>query len=228
PLTVIRGFIQTLRRKDIDLKEKDRDEYFAVIERQSDRLYSIVEDLLYISRLEGGVIDMNHGPVDLKRCISRVHADRFDSDPRISVEGDAQVITDYERMSRLIGNLIDNALRFSPADSPVKIDIKGKTGTVEIVVADKGSGIPPAELERIFERFHQVGGSLRREHSGFGLGLYMVQRLLDDLGGTITVESEVSQGSTFKVVVPRRSPTASGGPTTSLDSLQDARGTRDR
>ena len=205
PLTVIRGFIQTLRRKDVRFSEEETDGYLEVIERQSNRLYSIVEDLLFTSRMEAGIVELQFAPFDVKQAVEEVVQERFSSNPRIAITGDSQkAVSDRDRVKRVAGNLLDNALRFSSPDSAVSVAIGGSDEWVEFEVTDVGSGIREAELERVFDRFHQVGGSMGREQPGFGLGLYIVKRILEAIDGGIEVDSTVSLGSTFRVRIPRR------------------------
>jgi signal transduction histidine kinase len=219
PLTVIRGFIQTLRRPDIDFSEKDTDGYLEVIERQSNRLYSIVEDLLFISRMEAGIVELHYAPFDVKEAIEEVIQERFSSNTRISVGGDTQrAVSDRDRVKRVAGNLLDNALRFSSPESSVSVEVGGNEEWVEFVVSDVGSGIPESEVDRVFDRFHQVGGSMGREQQGFGLGLYIVKRILEAIDGSVEVESIVSHGSSFTIRIPRR---MSSKPETHYDSNLD-------
>ena len=110
--------------------------------------------------------------------------------------------TDRQRLEEILSNLLENALKFSPAGSPVNV-IGSVTGDRLIIhVRDRGIGIAPEDVEEMFERFHQVDQSVTRRFGGLGLGLHLVREMVVELGGTISVESEVGGGSTFTVSIP--------------------------
>lgn len=206
PLTSIRGFIQTILRPDLEIPTEEMRAYLEVIDRQSRRLQYLVEDLLFISQLEAGVAEVRPSPFELLDLINEVVADDFQGTvPRIVIGselGDGTVLTDRDRLRRVITNLVDNALKYSPADSLIHVTVRRSDSSILIEVRDQGIGIPAQEHERIFERFHQVGGSLRRKQQGFGLGLYISRRIVEALGGTVTVSSREGRGSTFTVELP--------------------------
>jgi signal transduction histidine kinase len=111
---------------------------------------------------------------------------------------------DPDRVEQVLHNLLENAVKFSPPGSPVVLAAEGPVDFLEFTVVDHGAGIPPEELTRIFERFHQVGDPMTREQNGVGLGLYISKRIVDEMGGEIRVSSEVGRGSTFRVRLPHR------------------------
>lgn len=205
PLTVIRGFIQTLRRSDVDFSPDQRQNYLEVIDRQTTRLHQIVEDLLFVARIESGAIDLQHSSVNPKQLLEEVIEEGFsDRSGQFVIEGDgAGLITDRDRLKRVCSNLIENALKFSPEGSVISLTLRDTPDHLQILVRDSGVGIPKEELERIFDRFHQVGGSLRRESQGFGLGLYVVRRIVEAIGGTIDVTSAAGAGTTFTISLPK-------------------------
>jgi signal transduction histidine kinase len=102
----------------------------------------------------------------------------------------------------VIRNLVENALKFSPEGAPVSVTVRADGGGLTIEVADRGPGMAAEELERIFDRFYQVGGSMRRQAQGVGLGLYISRWIVEALGGTIGVASEPGAGTTFTVSLP--------------------------
>jgi signal transduction histidine kinase len=117
-------------------------------------------------------------------------------EPKLSV-----IRTDTEKLKVILKHLINNAVRFTEKGS-VTVDVHKKGDGIEISVIDTGIGISQESLQIIFEPFRQVENPLTRKHGGVGLGLYIVKRMLDLLGGTIKIESEVGQGSTFRVWMP--------------------------
>ncbi|MGH2812637.1 MAG: ATP-binding protein [Actinomycetota bacterium] len=206
PLTAIRGFVQTLLRPDINPTPEQLRNYLEVVDRQSERLHSMIEDLGLISQLEAGTLEFRPSSVDLCELIqSVVDEDHSNDRTRILLdcESPSPLLTDESRIRKVVGALITNALEFSPAHSPVQVRVREVVGATQMIVSDQGIGIPETEKERIFDRFHQVGGSMRRHKSGFGLGLYMARRIVETLGGHIAVESQPGQGSTFVVNLPQ-------------------------
>jgi signal transduction histidine kinase len=123
-------------------------------------------------------------------------------------EGLPSLCTDPGKLKVVFKNLIGNAVKFTPHGS-ITVQAAAKGGGVEVSVTDTGIGIPAEALAAIFEPFHQVDGAAARQHSGVGLGLHIVKRLLELLGGTVTVESTVGQGSTFRVWLPKEHPSSS-------------------
>jgi signal transduction histidine kinase len=124
--------------------------------------------------------------------------------------------TDRGKLNQIVLNLVSNAIKFTPDGGSITVRARRDPDrdAVAIEVADTGAGIAPRHLERIFDEFYQVDGSLTREHGGVGLGLALVRRLLAMLGGAVEVQSELGRGSTFRVRLPLAgpppSPTASG------------------
>lgn len=205
PLTSVLGFIKTMRRPGIDLGEEDRANYLEIIERHGERLLEIVEDLLFVSQIEQGAIEVRRFVFDMRDLAAEVIGTRFaDQSHRIRVGSDEElrIADDRDRIRRVFVTLIDNAIKFSPPAAPIKITLTREAGSVVLVVEDEGIGIPQEELGRIFDRFHQVGGSMRRAKAGFGLGLYITKRIVDSLGGKISVSSEPGMGSKFQVRLP--------------------------
>jgi signal transduction histidine kinase len=122
------------------------------------------------------------------------------------VEGELPPLhTDPGKLKVVLKNLIGNAVKFTK-EGGITVEARRYSGGVEIAVSDTGIGIPPEAVESIFEPFRQADSSITHAHGGTGLGLHIVKRLLELLGGTVTVESEVGRGSTFRVWVPRESP----------------------
>lgn len=216
PLTSIRGFIRTLRRSELQLTKEQIDEYLQVIDRASERLQRAVEDLLFVSQVEAGALEHEDREVVLDDLLASLIREHFPGDvERIIVRspgGPHHAATDPARFGRVVDALIDNALKFSPPLSEVAVTVRSVGLAVELEVADQGIGIPQEDIERIFDRFYQVGGSMKRHQHGFGLGLYICRRIVVSLGAEIRVSSVPARGSTFTVTLPRQPLPSRPGP----------------
>ena len=205
PVTALIGYAKTLRQPEFADDMTMRHEFLERMERQGDRLLRLVENLLTASKLESEELQVSIARVlfeDLVREILEglgAEASRI----RVDVPDDLPVLrTDRGLLSRVLSNLIDNALKYSPNGSICELDARADGDSIVFRVTDHGIGIEPAKLGRIFDRFYQVDSSITRQFSGAGLGLSMVHDLLEHLGGTIVVESTLGEGSRFTVRLP--------------------------
>jgi signal transduction histidine kinase len=207
PVTALMGYAKTLRQPEFADDAKMREEFLERMERQSDRLLRLIENLLTASNLETHQLPVAVGRVlfeDLVREVmeglandaARVHVDMPDDLPVLT--------TDRQLLTRVLQNLVDNALKYSPDGSPCELEARSDGEHIVFSVRDYGIGIPPDELPRIFDRFYQVDSSSTRTFRGTGLGLSLVRDLLDHLGGTIEVQSTPGDGSKFIVTIPIR------------------------
>ena len=217
PLTAIKNAIQLiLQRKTGEINEK-QEKFLFMAERNINRLTNILNDLLNLSRIESGKIELQLKNVELKSLIEfTVSSLRPQADVKsiqIEVEGPEKLPTvyaDWEKVEQILINLIGNAIKFTPDGGRILITSKlipkdrdgGYVDKVAIFVKDTGVGIPPEHLESIFEKFHQVENSLHRSVSGTGLGLSITKGLVETHQGKIWVESEVGKGSTFAFTLP--------------------------
>jgi signal transduction histidine kinase len=229
PITAIRGFVNTLQRNQDRLTVDQLTNFMQIIDRQSARLARLVEDLLFVSRIEAGMIRFESEPVDLGRFLAETVESlgpEMRSRVRMNVEpSGATIQTDPHRLDQILRNLIENALKFSPPDTEVRIDGLVRDDWFQLAVTDRGVGIPPEALPMIFDRFHQVGQAMTREIEGAGLGLYITKRLVDAMGGTITVTSVIGEGSTFRMWLPVVLQSEDGkgiGEPAIADALEDA------
>jgi signal transduction histidine kinase len=214
PITAIRGFVKTLQRNQDRLTTEQISNFMEIIDRQSGRLARLVEDLLFVSRIEAGTIRFDAEQVDLARFLAET-AESLGPDGRSRVHVDVQppgatVRTDPHRLDQILRNLVENALKFSPPESPVRVDAMVRDDWFQLAVTDLGTGITAEDLPRIFDRFHQVGQVMTRENEGAGLGLYITKRLIEAMGGIITVTSVPGEGSTFRIWLPVDMETANG------------------
>ena len=210
PLAGIRGFVEMLVRRAGELTPAQRDEFLEIVLTQTDRLIRIVDDLLVVSRIEGDALVLEPVEVDVRALLASVVTALGDDGARVvldpGVDGPDAVVLDPNRLIQILTNLAHNALKFSPADQPVRIRWSAPAeGTVEFEVIDRGQGIPEAEQSLIFERFRQRGD--HRAHSeGFGLGLYITKMLTEAMGGWLDVASVAGEGATFRVTLPASRP----------------------
>lgn len=194
-------------------EDAEAEKQLDAVLRASMRLKHIIETMLNLRYLETGEIDLDVTAFDLCALIREVCSDYRDiAEPgglalRIDLPADEVSITaDQEKVRVVLDNLISNAVKFTSSGDEVKVALECLPDDVAISVADTGIGIPQSELDKIFERFHQVEDHMTRRHGGMGLGLSIVKGLVELHGGRVTVESTPGQGSRFVVVLPVESP----------------------
>ena len=208
PLTAIRGFAETLRG---DVPEPQRDQYLDVIQRNAERLASLIEDVLTLSRIEGGRLPSDAAAVDVVRIAESLVRDMAPqlSQSGVTVEigkkGSPLAWADRRSVEQILTNLLDNAAKYSDDGSRIAIRIEEHGSQLRVEVADQGVGIPTEDLPRIFERFYRVDKARSRDLGGTGLGLAIVKHLAQSQGGEVTVASALGEGSTFTVTLPRPS-----------------------
>jgi len=208
PLTAIRGYAETL--KDGGLGDPARAaEFTEVIHRNTLRLQSLIEDLLDLSSIEQGQARITLGPVRLREvavqaeAVIRPAAER--KGQSLSFDLPAAVpdpVADRDRLAQVLINLLDNAVKFTPEKGTVTVTARRADGRVVVAVTDTGAGIPPDEVDRIFERFYRVDRSRDRREGGTGLGLAIAKHLVQAMGGTIEVKSVPGSGTTFRLTFP--------------------------
>ena len=208
PLAAIYGAALTLRREDVPIGEPQRSGLLEVIASESDRLARIVNDVLWVSRLESGGMPTLIQPcngVELARTV--VEAARHYVPPSIKLElsapaGAPLIAADPDKTRQVLTNLVDNAVKYSPDGGRVAIEVSVAGPRLRFAVRDEGLGVPPAEHRRIFEKFYRLDPDLTRGVGGTGLGLYISRELLERMGGRIWVESSGTGGSTFVAELP--------------------------
>lgn len=214
PMTAIRGFTEPLLEGGV--AEEQAGEFLRRILANLDRMQHLVDDLLDLARLESGGWTPDLQDVELAAVVRRVwrrfepRAESRSVDLRIDVQppGD-RVVADPEALEQIVGNLLDNAIRYSPDDETVIVTIRGpddQTGgrdAVRLEVTDSGPGIPTDHVDRVFERFYRVDAGRSRAAGGTGLGLSIVKHLVGAHGGEVGIDSELGRGTTVWVELPR-------------------------
>ncbi len=211
PITSIRGFVETLLDGAMDNPEEAK-RFLKIIVKQSDRLNSIVDDLLTLSRIEK---EFDRQEIELKPLqlwevlLSAVQACELSAKSKgieIELKGDKAIVAEINKrqLEQAVINLIDNAIKYSGANSQVQVSALSNNGEINIAVLDHGSGIEKRHLPRIFERFYRVDKARSREVGGTGLGLAIVKHIAIAHGGSVGVDSTPGQGSTFTIYLPVR------------------------
>ncbi len=207
PLTVIKGTIETLEDGALD-DIQGRGPLLTSMQRETDRLIRLVNDLLVLTRADAGMLKLVQKPMDLgelarQRCdhLAPLAARRG---VRFEIKGHtaAHVVADEDRMAQVLDNLLDNALRFSPDGGAVVVEVTLQGKDIRCSVHDDGPGIPQKHQPFIFERFYRAESSRNRQSGGAGLGLAIARALLQAQGGSIVVESQPGRGTTFRFSLP--------------------------
>jgi two-component system, OmpR family, phosphate regulon sensor histidine kinase PhoR len=213
PLSIIKGYIETLVDGHQTMEIADRDKFLKTIQRHSERLKSIIDDLLVLSRLESATPGLKFAPLNLDTYFG----DLIEDYRRRPQAGEhtitasiaatlAPIEADEERLNQVFGNLIENALKYTPKGSHIEVGaVDAGKNEVECFVRDNGPGIPPADLSHVFERFYRVEKGRSRETGGTGLGLSIVKHIVQLHGGRVWAENrEGSTGLVVFVRLPRR------------------------
>jgi two-component system phosphate regulon sensor histidine kinase PhoR len=209
PITSIKGFVETLQDGAVD-KPPEAIRFLEIIARHADRLNAIVDDLLSLSRLED---DSEKRRLSFEKSglrpvlvsaieLAKAKADQKHIAVELFCDKQIEVKINPALIEQAVFNLIDNAIKYSQADSKIQVRAEIKEDEVLITVSDQGCGIEQEHLDRIFERFYVVDKSRSRKLGGTGLGLSIVKHISQVHGGYVTVESKVNEGSTFSIHLP--------------------------
>lgn len=208
PVTAISSAAETLLAGALD-DRKDAGEFVEIIERNARRLRRLVEDLLDLSKIEGKAYRLAAAEEELAPIFAQARKLVEDAAARrrmrivVADPGDACAWVDRHAFEQVLGNLLDNAIKYAGDGASVTLSARLAGDMIAVAVADTGSGIAPQHLDRLFERFYRVDTGRSREMGGTGLGLAIVKHLVESMGGTVAVESELGRGTTFTLCVPR-------------------------
>lgn len=212
PLTSIKAGAATLLR-NVSLEECTKTEVLEIIESQCDRLTRMVGSLLNVARIDSGrSLDMHYSKGDLQELLQRIVDIQgiYARNHKITVEVPEKlrhIETDIDKLEQVFTNLIDNAIKYSPDGGSISVTVSTEPDNASFLrvnVSDEGLGIPAEEFPKLFQMYERTRGEGARRARGTGLGLYLVRRLVEALGGEINVRSEVGQGTTFSFTFPRQ------------------------
>lgn len=205
PISALRAHLENL----LDGVERPDPETLQVMLAQSERLGRLVDQLLDLSRLESGELPLRREEVALAPLVDEVLSEIRVARPGAGVELERRVapdlppvLADRERIHQVLFNLLDNAVRFTPAGGRVTVTAERRNGAVDVRVADTGPGIAPEHLPRLFERFYRVDPARSAREGGTGIGLAIARSVVEAHGGRIWAESTVGKGSVFTFELP--------------------------
>ncbi len=206
PLTSIMGYLE-LTLEDGELSKRQSG-YLEIVDRNAKRLLALVNDLLFVARLEAGELDLHPSKLDLAAVVRQTVSE---AEPRAAASGitltcEAEpvppVSADRGRIFQLLDNLVSNAIKFTPEGGDVRVSVAQANGAVRLEVADTGIGVDADEQRRLFERFFRASTAAERQIPGTGLGLYIARAIVEAHGGSISVESEPGRGTSFRIDMP--------------------------
>jgi signal transduction histidine kinase len=212
PLTTLRGYAEALDGGEVEPGDMER--IGGVLRSQTERLSRLVEDLMLLARLEAREFTWRPEEVDLAAHLqelieaqqARAATLRVTLVPELDDVG--AITVDPDRIGQIVGNLLDNALRYTPEGGTVRVGLGEDDGMVRLTVSDTGPGIDPEDVQHVFERLYVAQRYRPMRPEGSGLGLSIVKELIDAIGGSIDVESSPGRGTTVIVRLPRRVATA--------------------
>lgn len=211
PLTSISGYLEMLLDGDVGALAQKQGEYLRIIDDSAQRLLRLTKDLLDVTRIEAGRMEMTLKPTDLVRLIELVMIEQV---PQLEAKsqhlslrapfGLPRALCDPMRAAQVIGNLLSNASKYSLSGAAIKLDVThaGENGFLEVAVADEGVGIAEEDRQRLFEPFFRTRSAVKGGVAGTGLGLYIARSLTELNGGRLWFESTPGQGSTFHATFP--------------------------
>ncbi|CAD2072556.1 PAS domain-containing sensor histidine kinase [Phocicoccus schoeneichii] len=207
PVTSVRGFAETILQNEMP-KETER-EFIQIIYDESDRLNTIISDLLNLSKIEKNDLQLNIEKIDLVKLIHKTAKPLLKafSDKKLTLNlpnkgRSIELFADKDRIAQILVNLLSNAVNYTPEGGMVSVKVREKKNRIVFSVKDTGIGIPQSSIDRLFERFYRVDTARARNEGGTGLGLAIVKHLVDLHGGTITVDSVENEYTEFTVDLP--------------------------
>jgi K+-sensing histidine kinase KdpD len=205
PMAAVIGAARTLQARWRELQPAQREAFLALIGDETARLASLVGDVLDTSRIDAGTFSYRFGDVNVGALVQESVATASITQDEVPVTAEIPtsvpvVRGDAQRLRQVLGNLIDNAVKYSPAGSPVQVSVSGLNGSVTVSVRDEGSGIASEDQGLIFEKFGRVSGGNTKP--GTGLGLYIARSIAEAHGGSLAVASAQGRGATFTLTLP--------------------------
>ena len=206
PMASVIGSAQTLRERWRGLAPEQRESFLGLIAHETSRLAALVEDVLDTSMIEAGRFTYSFVDVDVGELVRAAVAAADSGQDEVAVRADVagalpSVRGDAERLRQVLSNLVDNAVKYSPAGGEVKVSIRAENGRVHVAVTDRGPGIPSEQQRLIFEKFGRAKLGDKTK-PGTGLGLYIARSIAEAHGGSLEVRSAPGEGATFTLVLP--------------------------
>jgi len=208
PLNAVIGFSELLSERIVGELNDEQAEFLGDINRSGKHLLQLINEILDMSKIEAGQMTLDLAPVDLRLPVAEARqmleslATQKHIEVRVQADEELVCNVDGQRMRQVVVNLLGNAIKFTPENGHVDLVVRRRDAFAELIVRDDGVGIAPENQELIFEAFRQVDSSLTRTHGGTGLGLALVRRFVELMGGTIVVESRVGAGACFTARMP--------------------------
>jgi PAS domain S-box-containing protein len=207
PLTPLKGILLSLDHGLVDESRESRQEFYSIMLRQTERLERLINHLLDASKIDSGSLRMEPQLIDLCDFIGQqIDGAEFRQAARtievVRPDPPVNVWEDPFRLGQVLANLLTNAIKYSPPDTPIHVVLSTRGTDASVAVHNEGEGIPFAEQGRVFDRFYRVDAQKVRRSGGFGLGLFIAKRLVEAMGGKIMLQSEPGQGCTFSFTVP--------------------------
>jgi signal transduction histidine kinase len=210
PLALVRLFAETLEMGRVQGQEKAQ-EYYRVINKESQRLTQLINNILDFSRIEAGRKEYRLSPTDLTRVVASVlETYRFQIEQQgftleEAIDADLPLVqADGEALTQALLNLLNNAIKYSRDDKRIRVETRREGDSVRLTVVDHGIGVAKPEQKKIFEKFYRAEDSLVHETKGSGLGLSLVKHIMDAHGGRVEVDSTPGRGSAFSLLLPVR------------------------
>ena len=207
PLSSIKASASSLLQDDVQWSDEERRSFALTIEREADRLNRLVANLLDMSRIEGGALkpEKEWYPVDelIHDVLDHLQPLLLHREVQTDIPEELPPVQlDYLEIEQVLTNLIENAVRYTPSDSPIYVSAHVEGDQIVISVEDRGPGIPPADLERVFDKFYRVSGKASEQQAGSGLGLAVSKGLVEAHGGHIWAENREGGGAIFRFTLP--------------------------
>lgn len=208
PLTYLQGYTEALLDNMVK-NEEERSRYLNIILEETLRLRRLVDELLDLSHIEAGHLDIKKNSISIESIVEKVSkkvhplCDSKKIELEIDIQGDIPlIVADEDRIEQVLINLVDNAVRYSPKDSKVTVKVRPSDEGVIVTVKDSGQGIPPEELPFVWERFYKVDKSRERKKSGTGLGLAIVKKIVELHNGRVWAQNCDEGGAEFSFYLP--------------------------
>jgi signal transduction histidine kinase len=211
PLTFVKGYVDLLMDGEMGLVTPSQQDALQIVAMKTDEITRLIDDIITLQRIDAGNLQLTYQSlaeiVQTAVVNHRLVAEKNGLTIECHVpEHVAPVLIDKGRINQVLDNLITNAVKFSPNGGIISVTLLDHPDELQVIVSDRGIGMPRDKQPRIFDRFYQIDGTSRRRFGGTGIGLAIVKRIVDAHHGKIWVESELNQGSSFSFTLPKAQP----------------------